>query len=353
MPRPRGPARLSPCALALLAASLLLAASARSFADVEYQLAAMPVEAPVGPEPIDGILPPLAPSESAKGTPDQELTPDQTNGEVVTIDPSLTEEITPALYPDWSWRWLPVGLIYHSYMAGVHEPRMALVAMNNLDDRNLWDATLGGRVGMLQYGNGDPVNPVGYQLDFYGAAIPRLDVDHQQDVDSTDYVFGLPLTWGDSRQQWKFGYSHLSSHLGDEYAISHPGSLFNRVNYVRDALVLGTSHYATPAWRLYGEVGWAFHASGGAGRVTGQFGTEYSEPGPTSRFVPFVAANARVRDDDSEFTGDVTLQAGWLRRNIIGNTLRFGGQYYNGKSSQSQFYRLDEQQLGVGIWYDF
>jgi hypothetical protein len=60
----------------------------------------------------------------------------------------------------WAWRWLPEGLIYHSYMAGVYEPRLALVTFYEASDgRTLWDATLGGRVGLLQYGNGDPFSP--------------------------------------------------------------------------------------------------------------------------------------------------------------------------------------------------
>jgi len=333
---------MSPCALALIASSLLLATGVRALADEPFQLLPPPQETP-GEVSLSAEVPP---------DPAAETPPEATPGDVITIDPALRNEILPEHYSDWSWRWVPSGLIYHSYMAGVHEPRLALVAMNNLDGRNLWDATLGGRVGMLQYGNGDPVNPVGYQLDFYGAAIARLDTDNQQDLDSTDYVFGFPITWGDAQQQWKLGYAHLSSHLGDEYAISHPGSLFDRVNYVRDSIVFGTSYYATPAWRLYGEVGWAFHASDGAGRVDSQIGTEISQPGPTTHFVPFFATNLRMRTD-SDFSSDITLQAGWLHRNLLGNMLRFGGQYYNGKSSQSQFYRLYEQQLGIAIWYDF
>ena len=122
----------------------------------------------------------------------------------------------------WGWHWLPTGLIYHSYMAGVHEPRMALVAFSDLDGRTLWDATLGGRVGIVRYGDCDPVAPSGFQVDFYGAAIARLDVDNKQDLDSTDYVFGLPITWGDAQWQWKCGYAHTSSHLGDELAIRVP-----------------------------------------------------------------------------------------------------------------------------------
>jgi hypothetical protein len=253
----------------------------------------------------------------------------------------------------WAWQWLPTGLIYHSYMAGVHEPRMAIVAFHEGADRTLWDATLGGRVGLWRYGDCDPVLPQGYQLDFYGASIARLDVEHRQDLDSTDYVFGFPLTYGVDSWQFKFGYAHLSSHLGDELALREPGTLNERVNYVRDSIVFGASCYPHPAWRQYAEIGWAFHLGGGAQPWEMQFGTELSRPGPTGRLgTPFLAVNGRMREEHN-YGGDVSVQAGWLRRGLLQQTLRLGVHYYHGKSSQFQFFDNSEEQIGLGLWYDF
>src|SRR5262245_89385 len=253
---------------------------------------------------------------------------------------------------EWGWQWLPQGVIYHSYMAGVHEPRTAIVASQEAG-RWIWDPTLGGRVGLLRYGDWEPLRPQGFELDFYGAAIARLDVDHRQDLDSTDYVFGFPLTYGVGDTQYKFGYAHLSSHMGDELVIREPGRLDERVNYVRDSLVLGMSHYPCSIWRMYGEMGWAFNADGGAKPWEGQFGTELSRPGPTGRHgTPFFAVNGRMRQEHN-YGGDLTAQVGWLRRGDFGQTLRVGAQYYNGKSSQSQFFNTYEQQIGMGLWYDF
>jgi hypothetical protein len=265
------------------------------------------------------------------------------------------EEFAPVDGPpqdSWSWQWLPTGLIYRSYWAGVHEPRMALVTFYEGGDRTLWDATLGGRVGIWRYGDCDPLQPQGYQLDFYGAAIARLDVEHRQDLDSTDYVFGFPLTYGVDNWQFKFGYAHLSSHVGDELALREPGTLEERVNYVRDALVLGTSCYVLPVWRQYAEASWAFHLSGGAQPWEMQFGTELSPPGPTGHVgAPFLAVNGRIREEHN-FGGDLSVQIGWLRRGIFGQTFRFGVHYYNGKSSQFQFFDNSEEQIGLGLWYD-
>ena len=93
--------------------------------------------------------------------------------------------------------------------------------------------------------------------------------------------------------------------------------------------------------------------SDGAKPLHFEFGTEVSRPGPTDcHFTPFVALNARLRQEH-DFSGDLAAQAGWLRRNLLGQTLRLGAHYYNGKFSQSQFFRSSEEQVGLGLWYDF
>ena len=328
-----------PCAPALLLAM--------SVSLIAYACRAEDGPSEVIPNPQDSAGDPATGDDWLRPT-DEE--PGSLPGDVVRIDQPLGEPLPDV--NDWSWRWVPTGLIYHSYMAGEHEPRMSLFTFSNLDGRSLWDGTLGGRAGVLQYGNGDPVHPVGYQVDVYGAAIARLDADNDQDLEATDYVFGVPITFGDEQWQWKFGYAHLSSHLGDEFAISNPGSLVNRINYVRDSFVLGTSYFVNPSWRIYGETGWAFNASGGAKPWDGQFGTELAQPGPTNGWTPFLAVNGRVRQEN-DFCGDMTLQCGWLQRGILDQTFRFGAQYYTGKSNQFQFFTRYEQQLGIGIWYDF
>jgi hypothetical protein len=61
----------------------------------------------------------------------------------------------------WSWQILPDSVIYHSYQAGVHEPRFSVVMFGERDGRDLWDATLGGRIGVLRYGDTSCFRPQG------------------------------------------------------------------------------------------------------------------------------------------------------------------------------------------------
>jgi hypothetical protein len=253
---------------------------------------------------------------------------------------------------DWCWQVLPDGSIYHSYLAGVKEPRFAINWMNERGWGDLWDVTLGGRVGILRYGDCSLGWPQGWQVDIEGGVMPRLSQDDDLDLQSSDYRFGIPITYGRGNTQYKFAYYHLSSHVGDEFLENNPG--FARINYSRDAFVLGVSHYPWPALRLYGEIGFAFYTDGGAEPWEFQFGIDYAPADDTGiRGAPFAAANAHLRED-VDFGGSGVLQAGWAWRGSgTRHLFRAGLQYYNGKSSQFQFFNQSEQQTGFALWYDY
>ncbi len=253
---------------------------------------------------------------------------------------------------DWSWQVLPSGLIYRSYLAGVREPRFASVWNHERDWGWMWDVALGGRAGVLRYGDHDPLFPQGFQVDIEGAGFPRLDVEHDLDVLATDFRFGVPFTFGWGRYQTKLAYYHLSSHLGDEFMLRFPA--FPRINYSRNALVWGHSYYLTEDLRLYGEAAWSFDTDGGAEPWEFQFGIDYSPADWIGAFrgAPFIALNAHLREE-VDFGGNFVVQTGWQWRGQTGHLFRLGMQYSTGKSEQYEFYPQHEDKLGLGVWYDF
>ena len=251
----------------------------------------------------------------------------------------------------WTWQTLPDGLIYHSYLAGPKEPRFASQWVHDPHEGWLWDVALGGRVGLFRYGTEDAFHPEGWQLDMEGAAFPRLDCDESLDLMSCDYRFGIPLTYGTGPYQVKFAAYHLSSHLGDEWMLKHPD--VERINYSRNALVWGNSYYCTPNLRAYGEVGWAFYADGGARPWEFQVGLDYSPAEPTGRRpVPFFALNGYLREDVN-FGGSFAAQTGYQWRGETNHLFRAGMEYYVGKSDQLEFFRQNENKIGLALWYDF
>ena len=253
---------------------------------------------------------------------------------------------------NWTWQILPAGLVYRAYLAGVKESRLASIWTTDLQSGGIWDITLGGRVGLLRYGNQNPFFPKGWQLDLEGAATPRLIPSQQRDLAASDYRAGVPLTYSGGSWEYKFAYYHLSSHLGDEFMIRHPG--FPRLNFSRDCLVFGVAYRPVPDVRLYFEPAWGFYIDGGSKPWEFQFGIDIAPAAPTGwQGGPFLALNGYLRQQ-LNFSGNFVAQCGWCWRGMQGGHLfRVGFEYYNGKSREFSFYSRFEQQLGLGLWYDF
>ncbi len=306
-----------------------------------------PPEAPL----FDG--PTLVPSTAQSPPPAIELSP---------LGPPACSPLREArdhdAFAPWGWQFFPKGLLYPAYLAGMRETRFGIQIFNERDQGWYFDATLGARIGFLRYGNDSPVWPEGWQLDVEASAIPRMTLDEFRDMIATDFRYGFPITYRRGRVEWKFGFYHLSSHLGDEYIISgrplhSQNKRFDRINYLRDVLVAGVGVRPTDSTRLYAEAGWAFNNDDGSEPWELQFGAEYSPylpQGPPGS--PFLAVNAHLREE-VDFGGGLSAQLGWQRRLAYGRLFRTGFHYFNGPSEQYQFFREHEEHFGFGIWYDF
>jgi len=253
----------------------------------------------------------------------------------------------------WTWQVMPLGLIYRSYLGSVKEPRFASVWSNDSRLGDIWDAVIGGRIGLVRYGTSDAVLPEGWQIDLEGAAQSRLD-PHAESTPllSTDFRVGIPVTYGRGRWQFKTGYYHISSHLGDEFVLMDPEA--RRLNYTRDSILLGVGWYYTERLRLYVETAYAMSANDGAEPWELQYGLDWAPARDTGlRGAPFFAANAHLREE-VDFGGHVVLQTGWSwRHNPRGSLFRLGLQYFKGKSEQYQYYDYSEERFGWGMWADF
>ena len=269
--------------------------------------------------------------------------------------PYPNQPIYPPTIPDRRdsveyYQWLPEGVIYKPYLASAKESRLSGQWTGTEGDSALLEGTLGGRFGLFRLGTSNALLPRGVQLDVEGSAQVRLDIPSNVDVRSVDFRAGVPLSFGNERHQTKFGYYHLSSHLGDEFLLKHPG--FDRLNFSRDVLLLGHSFYPAPNWRVYAEAGWAFY-SDVSEPWEFQFGFEYAPMYDTgARGAPFFAAHTNLRQE-LNFGGYGAVQAGWAWRNQRnGRLFRIGLHYFNGESSQFSFFDRYEHQVGFGIWYD-
>lgn len=251
----------------------------------------------------------------------------------------------------YEWQVLPDGLLYKAYLAGEKESRMAAVWLTSPDrDGIAWETALGGHVGLIRYGTTDPIYPEGWQLDLEGAALPRVDLGHESDLEACDFRAGILSTWRYGPNAYKAGYYHLSSHLGDEYLIRFPN--YQRLNYVRDAFVIGWTRWLSMDAQVYGEVAYAFNNEDGALPLEFQYGIQYSPMRFGLHGAPFAAINGHTREDFGYQTS-MNIQAGWQWRGISSHTYRLGMQYYTGPALQYSFAGLYETLLGAGMWMDY
>jgi hypothetical protein len=314
---------------------------------------------PNTPYPDTAAMVPAAPAAPSFGGPDSAdpgpvYAPQGNTDAMVaalSLPPNAQAELLLNSDAPWQWQVAPAGLMYRSYLAGNREPRMASELMHERNWGWFWEATVGGRVGLLRYGTENDLLPQGWQLDVEGAAFPRLDLEHEEDLIACDFRGGLLSTTRRGPFETKFGYYHLSSHIGDEYLLRFPA--FPRINYVRDSLIAGVAVYVHPSLRLYSEVGWTFHEDGGAQPWEFQFGADFSSLEPTGLWgSPFFAINAHLRQEN-DFGGNLSVQTGWQWRGKTGHLARVGMQYFNGLSDQYQFYTKFEESIGFGLWYDY
>ncbi len=257
-------------------------------------------------------------------------------------------------FPKQAWRryQMPDGLLYRSYLAGPHEPRISAVIFGDTNENVYTDASVGGRIGIMRYGTFGSRGAEGWQWDFEGGVITRLNLRQSEDVEAADYRFGTLLTHSEGRWSTKFGYFHISSHVGDEFLLRNPN--FERINYVTESLVGGRSYQYTDDLRLYGEMVVAFKVSDGAKPLQFQMGAEYTPRAshPMSG-APFAAVNLDLRQS-VEYRPGFNLQTGWMWESPeSGRRMRLGMQYYNGRSTQFSFFRDKEETLGVGLWFDY
>ncbi len=269
--------------------------------------------------------------------------------------PLLLEQQSAA----WSWQLFPDGETYPAYLAGVNESRLGSV-WNKEDNRGwIWDITLGGQAPILRYGSKNSVLPEGIQLDFEGSVHLRLDIEHERDMDASDYHFGAPISYATKFWQFKTGYYHVSSHLGDERMLrlrddGYPAP-YGRTNYVREAWIFGVAVRPYRDLRLYAEADYAFWRGEGTDPWHFQFGAEYSPITPSGGWIgrPFAAIHARLLQERN-YDGNLCIQCGWQWRGPRNQCFRIGLQYFTGLSEQYEYiYTKRENKFGFGVWYDF
>ena len=92
----------------------------------------------------------------------------------------------------WYWQVLPDGLIYRSYLAGVHEPRLAVVMISESGDIRFGMPRSVGAFGLAAIRQRRPVSPARLGARRRKAtALPRLTLDDVRDLETVDFRGGV------------------------------------------------------------------------------------------------------------------------------------------------------------------
>ncbi len=253
----------------------------------------------------------------------------------------------------WEKQILPQGLMYPSYLASRKDPRLQSIITYDSDYGTLWDITLGGRAPIFRFGTTDPINPEGWEIELEGAALLRLDWERHRNLAGTDYRAGVPIVYGTRRWQFKTGYYHVSSHLGDNYLMDN---FRPRKHYSRDAIMLGGAFKPVDDVRIYAEFDYAFHRGQTTDPLEIQFGFEYApqfDPTRSNWFShPFFATHGHLFQE-RDFGGYWATQAGLQWRSASDSMLRLGAEFYVGGDDLYQFHTTYQRKIGAGLWYDF
>ncbi len=262
------------------------------------------------------------------------------------IDPDVPKE-------GWTSQILPQGTMYPSYLASRKDSRLQSIINHTQSYGTLWDIALGGRTSLWRYGTTDVVSPEGWELELEGAALLRLDWEQNRNLAATDYRAGVPLVYGTRRWQFKTGYYHVSSHLGDNYLMDQ---FRPRVHYSRDAVMFGLAVKPTDDVRLYAEFDYAFHTGKTTEPCELQMGFEYSpqfDPNMSNWVArPFFATHAHLYQE-LDFGGYWATQTGLQWRDATNSLIRLGAEYFQGGDDLYQFHHHFQRKYGIGFWFDF
>lgn len=175
---------------------------------------------------------------------------------------------------------------------------------------------------------------------------------------NTDYLVGIPLSYAVNRWSFRYRIYHISSHLGDEFLVNHPG--FVRKNPSMEAMDLITSYQVTDGVRLYFGPGWVMHSDdtyklkpfyiewGGEFRHFGHLSYYHRIYG--TPFLAIFVSNWQTNHWQCSLNSQLGYE--WSKLQGVGRKVRVYIGYYNGYS-EGQFFKERTSYGTCGFSYGF
>lgn len=194
-----------------------------------------------------------------------------------------------------------------------------------------------------------------WQIAAFGTASILHDLDTSSwDLVSTDYRFGVALTFRKNDLSGVARVLHHSSHVGDEYLLNNP---VQRNNFSFEAVDFILSYDLKEWLRVYGGPGYMFSPDpDDLDPAYVQYGAEYYSPHTyfSGRVRPVAAVDIQ-NWEMYDWGGHISLRAGVQleSRNTLLNRINILVGYYNGKSHHGQFLQESDEYYHLGAQYEF
>jgi hypothetical protein len=213
---------------------------------------------------------------------------------------------------------------------------------------------IGGLIGIATdyplYRGESTSTPAAWQLDLEGGILSQFNVEaSSDDLLNTDFLVGFPLTYRNGPYSARFRVMHQSSHLGDELLLRDPAP--ERINLSLEFADF-TLAYRLDRWRFFAGAGDAFRQQPETLDVRNLHGgIEYVSPeGPSG--ASFLGGYHYRRSamtnwsSSSGFKAGVRFRGNQPRSSVLDVLL----EYYNGPFPYGQFFTIDTQYAGIGVY---
>lgn len=200
------------------------------------------------------------------------------------------------------------------------------------------------------------------QIDLEGALWAIFDPLHDSSpLLNADYYVGIPITFAFDRWGFRLRAYHISSHIGDEFLLDHPG--FHRRNASAEYVDFFISHDLTDEIRVYSGLGYIvaqdkefrckrFYAEAGAELRLPKLG--FLSCKDQLYGLPFYGMHLRARGNNRRHM-DMTYVLGYEFGKLCGirRRMRIFAEYHDGYSVEGQFCKLATHYFSLRMSYGF
>lgn len=248
---------------------------------------------------------------------------------------------------------MPEGVIYDTPIADPKWPKFSAGYQKHLKNtygKSIFGLSFGENFSLARYKTDGWAYEFGVQAGLTGL----MDIASQTTrLINSDYFVGAGVSIVyDRRWQNLIQFSHLSSHLGDEFLISRPDYINKRVNLSYEAFKWFTA-YKFDSLRPYIGFGYLVHRDPSTLKpFTIEGGVDYVSRSKflfdTTRYVLGVYSHLWSQNN---YKPSLNVRTGLQLENPIwgGRHLQFLIDYSYGKSRHGQFYAKKEQYIGLLI----